>query len=241
MGIGTGVYPEQSGEHILSDVLSKSVEADKPMVIFDVGSNRGQFIDTLLKGIKSRPFQIHAFEPSKDAFSNLKKSHRHITGIIFNNFGLDNKVNDSQLYFDELSSLRASKYPLNLDHIGVNLTSSETVHFDTLDNYCKLNKIEHIDLLKLDVEGNEINVLKGGSNVLQKGLISHITFEFGGPDIDTRTSFKDIYYFLLKYNMKALYRITPTGFLFQISGYGEKLEMYFSTNYLVEMLQTKSG
>jgi FkbM family methyltransferase len=235
MGIGSGVYPEHSGESKIGDVLIKSSDIYHTLVVFDVGANRGQFLDILLKRITARAFIIHTFEPSKDAFGYLKNNHSQINGIVFNNFGLDDAVNDSPLYFDELSSLRASKHPINLNHIGVKLSSSEVVHFDTLDHYCKKNKIEDIDLLKLDVEGNELNVLMGGQDILNKGGIRFISFEFGEPHIDSRTSFKDLYYFLVDKHMQALYRITPTGYLFPISGYSEKLEMYFSTNYLAKM------
>ena len=60
-----------------------------------------------------------------------------------------------------------------------------------------------IDLLKLDVEGNELLALKGLSDSIE--YIKIIQFEFGGSNIDSRTYFQDfyyltIYYFLLKSN-----------------------------------------
>ena len=41
------------------------------------------------------------------------------------------------------------------------------VKVDLLDNYCNEKKITKIDLLKIDVEGSEIDVLEGSSNILK--------------------------------------------------------------------------
>ncbi len=41
----------------------------------------------------------------------------------------------------------------------------------TLDQYVNLNKIKKIDILKINVQGYEINVLKGAKKSLKKGMI----------------------------------------------------------------------
>ena len=41
------------------------------------------------------------------------------------------------------------------------------VKTNTLDNFCRSKKIKKIDLLKIDVEGSELDVLKGGKNILR--------------------------------------------------------------------------
>jgi hypothetical protein len=47
----------------------------------------------------------------------------------------------------------------------------------TLDRYVNLNKIKKIDILKIDVQGYEINVLKGGKKSLKKDMIKFIELE----------------------------------------------------------------
>ena len=42
------------------------------------------------------------------------------------------------------------------------------VQTSTLDKYVDENKIDHISLLKIDTEGNEINVLEGAKNILDR-------------------------------------------------------------------------
>ena len=39
---------------------------------------------------------------------------------------------------------------------------------DTLDNYCKKKNIKNISFLKIDVEGMELDVLKGSENIITK-------------------------------------------------------------------------
>lgn len=48
---------------------------------------------------------------------------------------------------------------------------------ETLDNFSRKNKIKHIDLLKIDTEGAEIDVLKGSRSMLKKNLIDRMIVE----------------------------------------------------------------
>ena len=49
--------------------------------------------------------------------------------------------------------------------------------FETIDNYLQNNKIDHVDLLKLDVQGAEHKIFEGASNSLRAGKIKHIYLE----------------------------------------------------------------
>ncbi len=88
---------------------------------------------------------------------------------------------------------------------------------------------ETIHLLKLDVEENEIKVLKGAKNLLAAKKIEIIQIEFGGANIDSRTFLRDFWNLLHKdYKM---YRILSDGFT-KIPFYTELIENFFCTNYL---------
>ena len=45
---------------------------------------------------------------------------------------------------------------------------SLNVRTDTIDNFCKEQSIDSIDILKIDTEGSEIEVLEGAKNMLKK-------------------------------------------------------------------------
>lgn len=232
MGIGSGTGVVTSGEHVLISLLSEQYASDEPICIFDVGSNQGQFCEMLEQGLQGKSFLIHSFEPSKYTFNSLKSNLEKYSNIIFNNIGIGKEIGELQLYYDKPGSGLASLSQRRLDHFDIDFNLSETVIINTIDNYCAQHKIDRIDLLKLDIEGHELDALHGAVNMLKDQKINMISFEFGGCNIDTRTFFQDFYYFLEAHGMKKLYRITPSGYLFQIDNYKETNEQFRTTNFL---------
>ena len=102
---------------------------------------------------------------------------------------------------------------------------------ELLSQYASRHNIERIDLLKIDVEGHELDVLKGAKINPQGGRIKCIQFEFGRCNIDTRVFFQDFWYLLNgKYGCQN-YRITPLG-IKNIKKYTELDEIFLTTNFL---------
>ena len=67
------------------------------------------------------------------------------------------------------------------------------VELDTLDNFCKLNDIERIDFLKIDVEGHELRVLEGATELLASKKVDIIQFEFTQLNAVIKLFFYDFY------------------------------------------------
>src|SRR5262249_2587840 len=53
-----------------------------------------------------------------------------------------------------------------------------TVECSTVDDFCKQNRIEAIDVLKIDAEGCDLNVLLGAKDFLREGRIRFVFTEF---------------------------------------------------------------
>lgn len=229
MGIGSGANVKHSGEKSVLHLLKSFFKP--PYCIFDVGSNVGQYIDLINSELSGFDFFIHSFEPSKYTYQVLYQKEKQNAKIKLNNMGLGNKPRVSKLFFDYQGSGLASQKKRRLDHFNIKFNQSEKVKIETLDNYCKLNKVNEIHLLKIDVEGFELDVLKGASYMLSSKCIHIVTFEFGGCNIDTRTFFQDYFYFFKNLNMN-IYRITPSGYLFPIYEYRESYEQFKTTNYI---------
>lgn len=73
----------------------------------------------------------------------------------------------------------------------------EDVSSLTLDDFCKNNNINHIDILKIDVEGHELKVLKGLSNMLDQQKVNHLFVEINEGNLRiTGTSASELCSFL---------------------------------------------
>lgn len=69
-----------------------------------------------------------------------------------------------------------------------------------MDFFCKINKLTGIDFLKIDAEGAECFILKRAQELLNNKSIKLIQFEYGGCNIDSKTTLKQIYDLLKKHN-----------------------------------------
>lgn len=56
-------------------------------------------------------------------------------------------------------------------------TKKITIPTQTLDHFCSVNNIDHIDFLKIDAEGAEWSIFLGAQELLSKQAITLIQFE----------------------------------------------------------------
>ena len=68
--------------------------------------------------------------------------------------------------------INSNYYKKKISILGVNsnnlIQKIIKISFNTIDKYYLENNFKKIDILKIDTEGNELNVLKGSSNILKK-------------------------------------------------------------------------
>lgn len=209
MNIGGGDAPDISGEVAIVKALPDEA------VVFDVGANRGQYARMALR---ARPDLIlFCFEPSVAAFGDLEK----VPGIKAHNFGFSDEETVVPLYADSGGSFLSSVYPRRVPEIS--FREIEQVSLRRLDDFCAEVGINRIDLLKLDVEGHELAVLRGMGNLRP----TRIQFEFGGSNIDSRTFLRDFFEVLPDY---AIYRILPKGL--RPVTHSARVEQFDTTNFL---------
>ena len=235
MGIGAGSAVFSSGENVLIEKLKLlHANAKQSLCIFDVGSNKGQFLHLLFSGLNGHKieFQVHAFEPGQQAFEHLSEQFAEYPNVVLNNFGLGAEGGKFDLFYDKAGSSLASLSRRRLDHFGIEFKHSEQVTLQRIDAYCEAKGIPALDLLKLDVEGHELNVLAGASRMFRERRIRMMSFEFGGSNIDSRTYFQDFWYFLNENGMGSIHRITPGGHLVRLMKYTELNEQFRTTNFL---------
>jgi len=217
-GIGYG------GSSIKKEISSLSKFIPNGKIFVDVGGNKGLYSEELLRIFN--PDEVHIFEPSVTNVEILKSKFLDNPKIFINPLGLSNKESNSILYSNESGSGLGSLTKRRLDHFGLDFSVEEDVKLIRFDEYWRSNS-KLIDLMKIDVEGHELEVLDGIGDFIES--IRIIQFEFGGCNIDTRTYFQDYWYFFQKNNFK-IFRITPIG-SFEVVSYKERYERFMTTNY----------
>ncbi len=196
-------------------------------IVFDVGANVGDWTALALE-ISPR-LQIHCFEPSAATFQRLQAQ----VGAVCNNFGLSSTPGEMTLWVFADGAGTNSLYKRRGLEDGWGLAEqqqAETVRLDTLDAYCQRAGVQVIDLMKVDVEGHELEVFKGAAGMLAQGKIKCIQFEYGGCNIDSRVLLKDLFDFLVPYGY-AFYKIFPRE-LRRVRRYDQRLENFQYQNWV---------
>lgn len=136
--------------------LFKSL-ANKSKIIIDIGANIG-CTALLFGGISEK---VYAFEPSPTTFRFLEKNIAQSgrTNIVCYNFGLGSQAGESTLTF--APSNRSGAFVSNQTKASIGHTV-ESIKIKTLDEVVKSHNFEQIDLIKIDVEGFEEHVIRGG-------------------------------------------------------------------------------
>lgn len=208
---GLGIYNYQdtrvSGESWFINHILK--QAGEHLVIFDVGANIGSYSkQILLSGVSVE--KIYAFEPHVITYQKLIENvaDHPIQAV---NLGLSDNIGVSTLY-DRASSNGSSHASLSsaiFSEVHCEEAESTQIQLTTVDEFSKLSQIECIDLLKIDVEGYEINVLRGAEKMIKAGNVRFIQFEFTQLNSTIGVFFKDFYDLLG--SRYAIYRLLPHG------------------------------
>lgn len=228
MNVGTDGTVNNSGEGFVIDHWMHRHADTRMPVVFDVGANVGNYTSALLSRMKT-DVQVYCFEPSLVTFNTLSSNLGQRSGVNLINMGLSNCEADLDLYANKDVSGLSSLYARYLQHLNLMMNQSEKVHVTTLDKFCDQHNISNISLLKIDVEGHELNVLEGASHTIERGNIDIIQFEFGGCNIDSRTYFRDFYSLLC--DRFDIYRVVRDG-IRRIDQYSEVFELFTTTNYM---------
>ena len=207
-------------------VLAKAIRFDD--IVFDVGAHIGEWSLVLLN-IQPQ-VSIYCFEPVPGLNNKLKNNLNQRPASI-NMLALSDVQGEATFVYypnhPALSTLHRRprvEQRLKMDPVFLN------VALERLDNFCDQHQIAHINFLKIDTEGNELNVLRGAERLLLNREIDLIQFEYGGCYLDSNTTLKQVYELMTKYGY-SIYRIHATG-LIKISQWRQALENFQYSNYL---------
>lgn len=228
MNFGGGDDVQSSGEIQVIKYLVQHVDRSVIPVVFDVGANIGNYSLEVLS-VFGKDVRLYCFEPSTAAFTELAENISNYENVKAYNFGLGEKNETATLYSNSPGSGLGSVFARRLNHFCIEFKYKEEIELRRLDDFCNEKGISHINMLKLDVEGNELSVLKGAKQLIDLHSIDLIQFEFGGSNIDSKTYFQDFFYFLNP-NYR-IHRVLRNGVV-PIDKYKETYEIFITTNYL---------
>lgn len=150
-------------------------------IIFDVGANSGimslQFAELVPAG------KVYSFEPTFYAFSKLKRNIELNPGLAKRIVAVQSFVSSSTSEKPDIKAYASWKVGGKVEgirhrvHGGVEKSAEGTAAV-SLDDFCERERIERLDFIKIDTDGHELEVLKGGKKVIDK-FNPPIIFELG--------------------------------------------------------------
>lgn len=239
-GFGVGTSVNNSGEigALRKAMDLAGINPSQALTVFDVGGHVGEWTSSMLALCPEA--KVHAFEPSEQHRFLFRQALGGNARVTLVETALGASEGEATLFRDKSVSGLASLTKRKLDHKNIEMNIEERVTIRTLDAYCSQNRISHIDILKIDVEGHELDVLSGAGRMLGAKAISIVQFEFGGSNIDTRTYMRD-FFDLFDAAGYDLYLIRSGGRLARIGQYREFLEQFVTTNYLAVLRTGSAG
>ena len=144
-------------------------------VIFDVGANVGQTLSGIARYFpESTSF---SFEPISSSFNALKEKFGNVKNIHLENIALGSESGTSivELHANSELNTLVNDQPRTDDLLG----KTEKVSIESLDNFCSSRAIDRVDILKMDVQGWELEVLKGAESFIQSKKIRFVYAEVG--------------------------------------------------------------
>ena len=148
--------------------IAKNLQLQKYSQIIDIGANFG--VQSLQFAKNFNDSKIYSIEPTNYAFDKFKKNLELNPKLSKNIYpfqiflGSKKKEIPSSIYS---SWNLASKGIKHIKHLGEKKSTDESNSL-TLDEFVIINKISNVDFIKLDVDGFEYDVLKGGMNFLKE-------------------------------------------------------------------------
>lgn len=165
------------GTYFLEEDILRCWEATSKWakVVLDVGANAGIYS---LAALAVQPdVVVHAFEPTPEIAARLRATAK-LNGL-------------KNLYVHEVAVLRddgqatlkrfrgelGNNEGMNFVVRDIGNSDAERVKTVSLDQFCQDHSIDQVDLLKLDVQGQEYSALKGAEHLIRAGRIGTIFME----------------------------------------------------------------
>jgi len=186
----SGEVPFYDRDYSASEILLMAQwcrQVEKP-VVFDVGANNGFIATQLAQLLRENSPRIFAFEPVPSTFSSLSKS---VTALRLQQLvfpiccAISDKAGASAIAYNPRESLFAQVGNDKWNtRVGSDLAYCATLRLDDIVNCLGVTPT----LLKIDVEGSELRVLRGAGSLLDSPEAPAICLEWNPVTMKERGS-----------------------------------------------------
>jgi FkbM family methyltransferase len=133
----------------------------------DIGAHKGGYLYFMQK-LVGQNGSVIAFEPQTNLFQYIKKikSIFNWDHVSVEHLAISDGAGEATLYIPGNVTGDSSSPGASIAKAMDEISSTEKVKTESLDAYCKSNNIKP-DFIKIDVEGNELKIFKGGVETLK--------------------------------------------------------------------------
>jgi FkbM family methyltransferase len=154
--------------------MKRFVPAANDPLILDIGANVGQSVGRFRKAFPTGI--IHSFEPGPETFKTLSENVAPDERVFAWNCAVG--ASASRQMFQENTNSDMSSF-LSLSTTGWGEVTRQTVvEMTTVDRFLESKSISHVDILKSDTQGYELEVLKGAEEAIRENRIGLVYLEF---------------------------------------------------------------
>ncbi len=202
-------------------------------IIYDIGANKGEWTRAAHAIFPNS--KIFAFEPNPILFKQLQKLEFFEMSVKVFPYAIGSVEESRNFYFNsdlnKIGSLIEPEFMYSINR------ECQKVKVVRLDNLIKHNEIPVPNFIKIDVEGWELEVIKGLGDVLPR--VRFIQFEISEATLLANSSFRSIQE-ILTLNNFSIFRHSPKG-LIKVSEINVFNENFRTTNYLAVNQMLESG
>jgi FkbM family methyltransferase len=191
----------------LSHDLNRLNAISDPSVIVDVGANVGQ--STLAYKASWPGAAVHSIEPTPESFRLLCENTSRLKRVWCHNIALSSEPGVAEIVRAD-DSVR-NRIATRTDELVTGPDGGIVI--TTLDEFCTNHQITRISLLKIDTEGHDLQVLRGGTTLLAQHDVDFILAEAGFDKGDWFCSDTEVreYLLALGYNLLGIYEQNPSA------------------------------
>ncbi|MGH8218748.1 MAG: FkbM family methyltransferase [Steroidobacteraceae bacterium] len=175
----------RNGELRVLEIMSRG----KPRCLFDVGANKGDWTATARRLIPA--CTIHAFEIVPETFKRLEARLGRLASVHLNDCGLSSQAEQIEIHLgptsDTATACRIEGMRFHEEYYRTRVRCAAI----TAADYMRTHGIDQVDLVKIDVEGMDLQVIRGFGERLRD--VRAIQFEYGIFNIASHDLLSDFY------------------------------------------------